>query len=139
MSDRATPGAERGLIWLLRATGAVSSLALVAVFLPRSWMAASHAAMGLGPLPEAPIVDYLARTLSAFYAVHGALLLTLSRDVRRHRPLVALIAWFWIVFGLAVFVIDLRDGMPPWWTWSEGLPTAALGVLGLALLRRVES
>ena len=37
-------------------------------------MAACHEAMGLGPFPDAPIVEYLARSVSAYYAMLGGLL-----------------------------------------------------------------
>jgi hypothetical protein len=48
---------------------------LDAVFVPLSWMDATHRWLGLGEMPTAPVVEYLARSVSAFYAVLGALCL----------------------------------------------------------------
>ncbi len=57
---------ERVLKLILQINGAVMATALVAVFLPQDWMAAIHQWLGLGKFPEGIIVDYLARSLSAF-------------------------------------------------------------------------
>ena len=60
---------ERVLCFFLRWVGGVSLLALVAVFMPYSWMDTIHQALGMGTLPAVPIVGYLARSLSLFYAL----------------------------------------------------------------------
>jgi hypothetical protein len=51
-------------------------------------MAATHRWLGLGEMPTGPVVEYLARSLSAFYAVMGALCLVVAADLERYRPLV---------------------------------------------------
>jgi hypothetical protein len=79
---------DRVLVVLLRLVGVSALFALVAVFMPVSWMAATHRWLGLGEMPTAPVVEYLARSLSAFYAVLGALCLVLTTDLERYRPLV---------------------------------------------------
>ena len=61
-----TASRNRLLRWLLVACGVMTLLALPAVFLPQAAMDAIHRSLGLGPLPEGPIVLYLARSLSAF-------------------------------------------------------------------------
>jgi hypothetical protein len=40
-----------------------------------------------------------------------------------------------IVFGAMVIAIDLHAGMPVSWTWMEGPPIAAFGVVVLYLSR----
>ena len=75
---------ERVLVFVLRATGIVTGFAVFAVFLPRPWMATIHEWMGLRKLPEGRIVEYLARSLSAFYAMLGGLCLFVARDPRRY-------------------------------------------------------
>jgi len=63
------------LVILFRYLLGIGSLfALVPVFMPVSWMAGTHRWLGLGEMPTGPIVEYLARSLSAFYALVGALL-----------------------------------------------------------------
>jgi len=43
---------------LLQAFGAVTAIALV--MMPGSWMAAVHEWLGMGVLPDKPVVEYLA-------------------------------------------------------------------------------
>jgi hypothetical protein len=55
------------LVFLLRLGGTMTVLAFPAMLLPPDWMAATHRWLGMGELPEAPVVDYLARSVSALY------------------------------------------------------------------------
>ena len=54
--------------------------------------AAAHASLGLGPMPQGPLVGYLIRSASALYALHGALALFLSFDVRRYWRVITFLA-----------------------------------------------
>ena len=65
---------ERSFKLFLRVVGTVALLAVVAVVMPYSWMDAVHQRLGMGKLPPEPIVGYLARSTSAFYAMLGGLL-----------------------------------------------------------------
>src|SRR5262245_28993059 len=80
--------ADKALVFLLRFVGVPALFALVAVFMPVSWMVATHRWLGLGEMPTGPVVEYLARSVSAFYAIMGALCLVLTTDLERYRPLV---------------------------------------------------
>ena len=61
--------ADTVLVILLRYFLGIPGLfALVAVVMPLSWMAATHRWLGLGEMPTGPVVEYLARSVSAFYA-----------------------------------------------------------------------
>ncbi|HUU23700.1 MAG TPA: hypothetical protein VM389_14295 [Phycisphaerae bacterium] len=121
------------LKWLLRLGGGVSCLALPAVFLPLSWMAACHEWLGLGPLPQGAIVPYLARSLSAFYAFFGGLCVLVSFDVRRHRPTITYIAVTHVAFAAGVAVIDLTAGLPWYWIAAEAPAALAFGAAILLL------
>lgn len=112
--------AERYLALLLRLMGLLLLTALFAVFMPPGWMAAIHAWVGLGALPDAAIVAYLTRSESALYAVLGALMLYLSFDVRRYLPLIRFLALIRMAFGVGLLVLDVTIGMPPLWTICEG-------------------
>ncbi len=104
-------------------------LAIPAIFLPYSWMNACHDFMGLGTLPDAPIVSYLARSLSAFYAIVGAFTFYFTFDIRRNRSFVRLWAIIVTIMGVVLLGIDLGSGMPAHWTWSEGPPLLVIGLV----------
>ena len=92
----------------LRIMGTAALFAVTAVVMPYSWMNAIHESLGLGLLPSEPIVGYLARSTSAFYAI----------------------------FGAALFVVDLLEGLPLYWSLTEGPLNAAFGILILVLAYR---
>lgn len=128
--------AERRLRLFLRAVGAVTMLAAVAALMPGEWMARAHEALGLGPFPEAPIVRYLARSLSAFYALAGALCWMLAADVRRYDALIAFAGRATVGLGVLLQVTDLALHLPAWWMYGEGPVDVALGAAVLVLLNR---
>jgi len=130
---------ERLLVWLLRLFGASTLIALGAVFMPHDWMNLIHQRLGMGELPHLPIVGYLTRSISALYALHGALLIFLSLDVRRYLPLVRFLGAASAVMGVLLLGLDLAVGMPVFWTVAEGPPVVALGLVILILARRVKA
>ena len=129
--------AEMLLRWLLIANGVMTLLALPAVFFPTSVMDMFHRRLELGPLPEGPIVQYLARSASALYASFGSLTLLIAWDLRRFAPLVTWWGITAIVFGVILFWIDINAPMPAHWTWSEAPYTVITGTLVLILQRRM--
>jgi hypothetical protein len=127
--------ADKALVLLLRFVGVGSLFALVAVFMPSSWMAATHRWLGLGEMPTGPVVEYLARSLSAFYALFGAICLVLASDLERYRPLVRFLALAGVLMSLVVLGVDLAAGMPWWWSASEGPGGVVFGALLFVLAR----
>jgi hypothetical protein len=127
---------EQILKAVLRVTGVVTGLAVFAVLLPRDWMAAIHQWMGLGPYPEGVIVDYLARSLSAFYAILGGLLWVVAGDVRRYAAIITYLAWSGLVLGLVLLVVDLSLPMPLSWILSEAPIIFAVCIAILVLQTR---
>jgi hypothetical protein len=123
------------LIVVLRIAGVVTLAAFPAMLLPVEWMASTHARLGLGEFPRAPVVDYLARSIAALYGFHGVLVLLVSTDPVRYRPFVWYVAVMNIAFGLMIVAIDLHAGLPAFWTALEGPPILAFGVV-IALLNR---
>ena len=121
--------ADRALVILLRVVGVGSLFAVGAVLMPMSWMAAIHRWLGLGEMPAAPVVEYLARSLSAFYAAFGALFLVAAADLPRYRPLLGFLAAVTAVLGVVLLGIDLSAGMPWWWSAFEGPPAVGFGAL----------
>ena len=131
--DRAT----RNLVFILRSLAAVTSLALVPVFMPHAWMDQCHRLLGLGPLVETPMIAYLTRTLSGMYALHAAVLWLAAYDVRRYAPLVMLLGC-WLTFSGPVLVgIDLYARLPLAWVLGEGPVVTVLGLAILVLQRKL--
>jgi hypothetical protein len=128
---------ERFLIFLLRFQGILLLSAFGAVLLPTRWMAATHEWLGLGTFPEAPLTEYLTRSVSLMYGIHGGLFLVLATNVRRYRsPLKYLIA-MGFVFGFTMTVIDWQAPVPLYWTLGEGPLILFFSILLLYLLRFV--
>lgn len=129
--------ADRALKWILTVAGSVLLSAALFVLLPTAWMARTHAAFGLGAFPDAPLTQYLTRSIAALYAIHGALVLLAASDVRRYLGFVRLIGATDMAFGLAMLGIDLHAGMPRWWTLIEGPPIFLTGALVFVLAGRL--
>lgn len=129
---------EKILILVMRLVGGVMLLAWLAVLLPEKWMAQGHRLLQLGDFPASTLVDYLTRSISALYGIHGGLLIVLATDVRRFAKVIRYAATMNLIFGATVFAIDLHAGMPWFWTLGEGPPIAAVAALMLWLLRSVE-
>lgn len=122
---------------ILIGCGVLTLLAIPAVFLTTSAMDYFHRQLGLGPLPEGPIVQYLARSLSAFYAAFGSLTLLLASDTRRYAPLITWWGLTAITFAGLLAGIDLVSGMPFSWMLGEVIFPACAGA-GVLLLQRRE-
>jgi hypothetical protein len=121
-----TPGP---LVFVLRCGAVLTGSAFLAVFLPVDWMASTHRWLGLGEFPRTPVVDYLARSVAAFYGFHGAMLFVISADVVRHRPVVWYVAVMNVVFGIMLLAIDIHAGLPAYWIAFEGPPVVVIGLL----------
>jgi hypothetical protein len=128
---------DRILVWLLRVSGAMTLTALGAVFMPYEWMNLIHQRLGMGDLPNMPIVGYLTRSVSALYALHGALLIFVPLDGHRYLPIVRFLGWAGVVMGVLLFGLDRAVGMPVPWANREGPFVVAISVVILALAWRV--
>jgi len=121
--------------WLLRFAGAVEILAFIAVVMPRAWMEASHAWLGLGEMPGGPVLMFMIRQASYSYGMHGISLWVLAADVKRFRPLVIFNAVAFLLAAPVFLVIDHTSGMPLWWTVGDTLGCAFFGAALLWLDR----
>ena len=128
---------ELALRILLRALGVIVLCAVPAIFMPTAWMAAIHEWLGLGAMPEGPLVEYLTRSLSAMYAIQGPLFLLVASDLRRYRGVVTYLGAVNVALGLAMVWVDHLAGMPAFWSWGEGPPTVVIGAAILWLVRSV--
>lgn len=111
--------------------GAVEILAFGAVVMPRPWMEAAHDWLGLGRMPDGPVLMFMIRQASYVYGMHGILLWLLASDVERFRPLVIFTGVSFLLAAPVFFVIDHTAGMPAYWTAADVL---GCGFFGAALL-----
>ena len=121
---------------LLRAFGAVDCLALVAVLMPRAFIETVSLRLGFAPFPPGPLAEYLARSTSLLYALHGALLLYVAGDVLRYWRLIRCLGALAMIHGALTLFLDIRLGMPSWWSALEGPTFAASGFALWTLTRR---
>ncbi len=119
-NETLSPARRRTVALMLRGLGIVSFSALAAVVLPHAWMDGIHQRIGLGELPDLPMVAYLSRSLSLFYAWLGLLVFWISFDVDRHFRWIRFFARTGIAVAIAQTAIDFFAPVPPWWLIAEG-------------------
>ena len=124
------------LRWILMLSGSFLMTAFLTVLLPVMTMQAMHEWLGLGEFPVAPITDYLARSTSLMYGVHGSIMFYTGLTIQHHWRFIPLLGWLHIVIGTVMVMIDLTAPMPTYWIVMEGGPIAAVGVLILFLYRK---
>lgn len=129
--------AESLLKWLLIVLGAMAATAVVPMVMPFAWMQRANDALGLAPLADTPLAQYLTRSLSAVYGLFGVLTIVIGCNVRRYRELIVVIGWLTALLGLALTIIDFAVGMPASWSWGEGPPTILLALAMVWLAKRV--
>jgi cytochrome c oxidase subunit IV len=129
---------KRFIKLFLRISGSVSFLAVFAVVMPYSWMDAVHQWLGMGKLPDEPIVGYLAWSTSAFYALLGGLLWTVSFHLHRNRLVLRYLGAAIIFLGIALFVVDSVEGMPLFWKICEGPVNVIFGIIVLWCSHRIK-
>jgi len=121
------------LRWFLRLIGTASLLAILFVPAPYACMNSIHRLLGMGVLPDAPVVGYLARSTSGFYALLGGLLWVVSFDLARYRRILWYLGVSFVLFGLSLAAIDSIEGLPLFWRVAEGPIDAGFGVIILWL------
>jgi hypothetical protein len=128
---------ERFLKLIIRILGTGSATVAFFVAVPYAWMNDIHQWLGLGTLPDTPVVGYLARSTSAFYALFGGLLWVLSFDLRRHLVVLRYLGVAIVLFGATLLVVDWVEGLPLFWRLWEGPIDVAYGIAILWLSRRI--
>ena len=97
---------------LLRILGGICVLAIIPLFMPRTWLEAGHQLLGLGQFPTAPIAEYLARSVSALCVFYGGLLLVLSRDINRFVGVIEYQALAIMLLSAIGVFAGVRAGVP---------------------------
>ena len=130
---------ETSLKAFLRIAGAICLVAVVPFLMPRAWIVACHAWLGLGAFPRQPIAEYLARSTSALCAFYGGLLWVLSADVRRFAPIITYQAVAIMFLAIVGNVLSVRCGMPVWWAVGDAGGASTIGVVSLILQWRIRA
>ena len=120
---------------ILRVLGSTSLLAIIFVVAPEAWMDSIHQSLGMGALSNQPVVGYLARSTSAFYAMLGGLMWLISFDLRRHRQVLIYLGTSITLFGAVLLGVDWLEGMPRFWIFWEGPFVILFGLVILWLIR----
>ena len=126
---------RRLLILLLRLGAVTTGMAFLTLPMPVETMVSVHRWLGLGDLPPGPIVEYLARSVSAFYGFHGVLLFLLSTNVDHFAPIITFVAVMNVLFGIILIVVDVKAGLPALWIALQGPLVVFIGI-ALGLLNR---
>jgi hypothetical protein len=113
----------------LRYVGTVSLLATAFIAVPYTWMDAIHTWLGMGKLPSEPVVGYLARSTSAFYALLGGLLWVISFDLHKNFHILRYLGFAITCFGIMLLTIDYLEGMPLFWLLTEGPFVITMGII----------
>jgi hypothetical protein len=130
--------AERWLVLLLRSVGGICLLALIALWMPGSWINGGHAWLGLGEFPDAPIAAYLARSVSALSAFYGGLLVAVSFDVRRYAPIIRYQAVAIMALSVSGVVVGRWARMPLWFVGGDAVACWAYCLPMLVLADRLQ-
>lgn len=130
--------AELILKWLLRLTGVSMMAAWLVLPVPVAWMDYVHDKwLRMGPLPSAPVVEYMARILCGMYGMAGFLFMLLSADIVRYATV---IRWFAVALAAVTVVtcgVIWGRGMPAWYIIGDAVSVVGLAVLILVILPRV--
>lgn len=127
---------EKALSTLLFIQAGILACALPAVVTPTDWMDAVHKALGMGPLPRAPLVEYLTRSLSLLYAAWAPFFVLMALETKRYLPMVRLMGWLLLTGPAVLLPLDLWAGLPVSWVMSEVLSLLVQGAATLWLESR---
>ena len=130
---------ETSLRVFLRIAGAICFVAVVPALMPRAWIVACHAWLGLGSFPQQPVAEYLARSTSGLCAFYGGLLWVLSADVRRYAPIITYQAVAITFLAIVGNVLSVRCGMPVSWAAGDAAGASTIGVVSLVLQGRIRA
>ncbi len=127
--------ADVWLARLLRLNGVILLLGFPAMLLPYSWMNHWNGILGLGDLPDIPLMGYLTRSQPMLYGMTGVFTLIFASDINRYRVCVACWALCSVVTGGCLLAISWYEQMPGSWICFESPYLIPLGLTMLVLLR----
>lgn len=119
----------------LRIIAIVQMLTFAVVLMPVAWIASWHAWLGMGVMPDDPVLRYVIRGAAFVQGALGVLGWVIATDVVRYRPLIITLAAICLFAAPAYYFIDAMAGMPHFWCLFDfAYCGVAGGVLTLCLL-----
>ena len=142
--------AEKILSWLFRLNAFLLTLAFLTMLMPNEWMNWCHEKLGLGSQAifrvagqqagqVNPIAEYLARSCSMLYGIHGLVLLIVAFNLRKYWQVVPLLIGLHVALGAMVLLIDLKVGMPWYWAAAEGPGIMAFAAILFWLYKKADT
>ena len=128
---------DKVLVVLMRIMGGSMILAIIAAFMPDTWLQAAVAKVEPG-VPIGPLVEYMARGWSVFYFMLGGLIWLFSADLTRYLPAIRWVSWCYLLINglflavLAWLYLTIED-----WSWFFAVIVFDVSVaflFGLAML-----
>lgn len=138
MRNKRPWAAEQWLALLLRLIGGLCLLAVIPLWMPRTWIDVGHRWLGWGEFPIAPIAEYLARSVSALSAFYGGLLVVVSHDVSRYAPVIRYQALAIMALSACGVVVGTWAKLPLWFVGGDAIACWTYGIPMLILTSRVE-
>ena len=117
----------------LRIIAIVQMLTFAVVLMPVAWIASWHAWLGLGVMPDDPVLRYVIRGAAFAQGGVGVLVWVIATDVVRYRPLVITTAAISLFAAPAYYFIDATAGMPRFWCIFDFAYCFLAGAVLLAL------
>jgi hypothetical protein len=99
----------------LRFIAIIQMLTFAVVVMPVGWIAAWHAWLGMGAMPDDPVLRYVIRGAAFVQGALGVLGWVIATDVVRYRPLIITLAAICLCAAPAYFLLDAVAGMPRFW------------------------
>ncbi|MEY4485181.1 MAG: hypothetical protein RL693_2633 [Verrucomicrobiota bacterium] len=99
----------------LRFVAIVQMLTFAVVFMPLSWIEVWHHWLGMGVMPDDPVLRYVIRGASYVQGAVGVLIWVMATDVIRYRPLIVTVAVINLASAPVFYLIDAIAGMPRFW------------------------
>ncbi len=109
-------------IWVRRLLFVVVAnlgLAIGAVFMPAAWMEQIAEILGVGPLTDNGLVQYLARQTSALYVLHAATIGIIAVQLPKSLPMIIPLGFVTLGFSALTLYIDWVERMPMYWMILE--------------------
>ena len=125
----------RGLKICLWIAGVLCLLSVLGMFLPVSTWESMTEFFGIGSFPDAPLVEYAVRLMSATYVAVGVYLIILALNPMKYGIMVPFTGLAAVFLGVACALTGFAVKMPNLWFLGDSVPCIVLGILIIVFWR----
>lgn len=111
---------------------------VIGVILPISAWQSFIDFFGLGPMPEAPIIGYLVRLMSALFVGIGVFFAILALNPTKYQILVPFSGVAAVILGLICGITGFVEKLPNLWFLGDALTALVLGALILFFWKKAK-